>query len=55
MLKQSWSEREGQYRLFGNHDAMVWLHVGFQDEAGCQAISYAIKKGGRVKEKLHNK
>lgn len=37
---------------FGTDDATVWLHAGFPDEAACQAISYAIKKGGRVKERL---
>jgi len=41
-------EREEEYRQFGNDDAMVWLHAGFQGEAGCQAISYAIKQNRHV-------
>lgn len=48
-------EKVKLFRQFGHDVAMVWLRAGCQDEAASQTISYAIKKGGRVKGELKNK
>lgn len=42
-------------RQLGSVDALVLASYASQIEAGCQAITYAIKLNGRVKEKPQNK